>query len=70
MNAVITPEFVTFNYWECALWCVVAVAMLGFWIARRHVDLLVGAAAFALFGLSDYIETGTGAWCDRGGCWR
>jgi hypothetical protein len=62
MTAVITREFVVSNYVECALWCVIAVGFMGFWIAKRVPDLLVGAVAFALFGLSDYIETGTGAW--------
>lgn len=62
MSLAITREFVVANLWECALWCVIAVAFLGFWIAKRMSDLLVGAIAFGLFGLSDYIETKTGAW--------
>ena len=35
---------------------------LGFFIAKKHTDLLIGFIAFALFGLSDYIEAHTGAW--------
>lgn len=62
MTAAITREFVAANYVECALWCAIAVVFLGFWIAKRLPDLLIGAIAFALFGLSDYIETHTGAW--------
>ena len=62
MTAVITRAFAVSNYWECALWCAISVTFLGFFVVKHHADLLVGFVAFALFGLSDYIEAGTGAW--------
>jgi hypothetical protein len=62
LTAVITRAFVVSNYWECFFWCAIAIAFLGFWIVKKHADLLVGVFAFGLFGLSDYIEAGTGAW--------
>jgi hypothetical protein len=62
MTAVITRGFAVSNYWECALWSSIGLVFLGFFIARRHTDLLIGFIAFALFGLSDYIEAHTGAW--------
>ncbi|HEV7298102.1 MAG TPA: hypothetical protein VGN72_01975 [Tepidisphaeraceae bacterium] len=64
---MITREFILSNYAEAGLWIVIA---LGFAIAvlrKGHApdarrDCVVAAVAFLLFGLSDVVETRTGAW--------
>ena len=66
MNAVsaIDPTFVLFNRVEAGLWLVIAIALAIAARRRRHVrsDCVIAAIAFALFGLSDLVETHTGAW--------
>jgi hypothetical protein len=58
------PLFVLSNRLEAALWIGVAI---GFSVAamRRsqfRLDCIIGAIAFALFGVSDLVEATTGAW--------
>ena len=66
MNAVSTidPTFVLFNRVEAGLWLVIAIALAMAAQRRRHVrrECVVAAIAFALFGISDLVETHTGAW--------
>lgn len=50
------PWFVRINLLEAALWWVVAVVVVARW------RLWGVAAALVLFGLSDVVETRTGAW--------
>jgi len=56
-----------FNLAECGLWSLIAIAVaLG---AFRHTGkkrriLAIAAVAFALFGISDWIEADTGSWWD------
>jgi hypothetical protein len=60
----IDATFVLCNRIEAALWIVIAIAMaIAAW-RRRHArrDCAIAAIAFALFGLSDIVETHTGAW--------
>lgn len=62
--AVIDPMFVLSNRIEAVLWLLIAIAMCVA-AARRPTmrsDCIIAAAAFALFGLSDLVETTTGAW--------
>jgi hypothetical protein len=56
--------FVLSNQIEAALWMLVAIAMTLAAVrrARFRFDCIVGAVAFALFGVSDLVETTTGAW--------
>ena len=60
----IDPTFVLSNRLEAGLWIVVALAMTVAAVRRRHVrrECMIGAIAFALFGISDLVETTTGAW--------
>jgi hypothetical protein len=60
----IDPVFVLSNQFEAALWMFIAVAMTVAAARRRHVrwECAIGAIAFALFGVSDLVETTTGAW--------
>jgi hypothetical protein len=54
-----------FNYAEAAFWCCCAIAFIyrAFRGERRwRREQLILAFAFAGFGLSDWIEVGTGAW--------
>ena len=55
--------FVTANYVEAGLWTVIALGFL-FHALFKHggPTSLVAGAAFLLFGISDVIETRTGAW--------
>jgi hypothetical protein len=62
---VITDEFRIANYFEAALWGVVALMAVAFAIrkgghARSRCAIL--AIAMLAFGLSDVVETRTGAW--------
>jgi hypothetical protein len=57
-------DFILFNRIEAALWLVIALIMLIQSIREprwRHLAL-VAAIAFAAFGISDLVETRTGAW--------
>lgn len=60
----ITDEFVLANRVEAGLWIAVAIGCVVAMRLRPRVrgDLLVAALAFALFGVSDLVETTTGAW--------
>ena len=62
--AALDPLFVLSNRVEAALWLVVATLFLAAALRHRHMrrDCLVAAIAFALFGVSDLVETTTGAW--------
>jgi hypothetical protein len=65
MLAVIAREFVHSNYIEAGLWIVLGVG--AFVQAMRHRgvprrDLLALAVDLVAFGLSDLVETRTGAW--------
>ncbi|HYO10163.1 MAG TPA: hypothetical protein VER17_14430 [Tepidisphaeraceae bacterium] len=65
MLAAIDPTFVLVNRLEAGLWIAIAV-ILG--IASAYLrgaerrDAIVAAVAFTFFGLSDIVETRTGAW--------
>ena len=59
------PTFVLSNQVEAAFWGTIAISMIA--AALRHAgtarrDCFVAAVAFACFGLSDVVETTTGAW--------
>jgi hypothetical protein len=55
--------FVTANYIEAGLWTVVGVGFLLHALLRRGgATSFIAAGAFLIFGLSDVIETRTGAW--------
>jgi hypothetical protein len=62
---VITHEFRLANYYEAALWFVIAAMALGFAIkSPGHVRsrcLILGVSLIA-FGFSDIYEATTGAW--------
>jgi hypothetical protein len=63
MTSAIDPTFALANRAEACLWLGIAVA-LGV-AARRAVarrDCVIAGAAFALFGISDFVEATTGAW--------
>jgi hypothetical protein len=64
-QAVITPGSQFFNYIEAAVWIamgIVATAMAARFSGRARRDLLILAATLIAFGLSDLVETRTGAW--------
>ena len=56
--------FILANRLEAVLWIAIAVAVLFVAMRRPHIglDCVVAAVAFALFGVSDIVETTTGAW--------
>jgi hypothetical protein len=54
--STIDPWFVRLNLFEAGLWFVVALLMV---FRFKHIPL---AVMFAMFGISDIIETQTGAW--------
>ena len=56
--------FVFANQLEAGLWIAIAVVIAIDAVQRPHVrfDCIVAAVAFALFGVSDIVETTTGAW--------
>lgn len=58
----ITREFVVSNYIECGLWLAIAIGFAVAWLRNHLIDAAVACIAFAAFGVSDYIETRTGAW--------
>jgi hypothetical protein len=62
---VITDEFRLANYYEAALWAAIAVgaavlALIRAGHVRRRCAVL--AVTLAAFGVSDVVETRTGAW--------
>ena len=63
MNNV-DPLFVLSNQIEAALWTLIAVGMAVATLRRSSTrrECAIGAVAFALFGVSDLVETTTGAW--------
>ena len=63
MNTI-DPLFVLSNRIEAALWMLIALAMTIAAVRRAHVrfECVIGAIAFALFGVSDLVEATTGAW--------
>ena len=65
MPAVIAREFVVSNYIEAVLWIVLgvgaAVQAVQYTGAVRR-DLVILAVDLIAFGLSDVVETRTGAW--------
>jgi len=62
--AAFDPTFVLSNRIEAGLWFVIALATAIAAFRRRHLrrDFLIASAAFALFAVSDLVETHTGAW--------
>ena len=56
---------VIFNQFEAALWFAISAVLLWSWLKAKprpfHWSLIV---AFAVFGVSDVIESHTGAWWD------
>jgi hypothetical protein len=65
MIAVITRAFQISNYIEAALWISIGIAfaiaaLRHTGIARRHC--WIAAVDFILFGISDLVESTTGAW--------
>jgi len=64
MTGTLDPIFVVSNRVEAALWLAIALAF-GIAAVRRasvRADCITGAITFALFGVSDLVETATGAW--------
>lgn len=61
MRAQLVSDFFRIsNYAEAGLWFAIAAAVLWrFGLSRRAV---IAAAALVLFGVSDIVETTTGAW--------
>ncbi len=63
MLSKIDSLFVTANYVEAALWSIIGIGFLLHAIVKRGgASSLVASLGFLLFGLSDVIETRTGAW--------
>ena len=63
--AVITREFVYSNYIEAGLWIILGIGAIVQAARHRGVarrDLLILAIVLVVFGLSDIVETRTGAW--------
>ena len=62
--AAFDPHFIFWNRVEAVFWIFIALA---FAIAATQrtsprLDCVIAAIAFALFGVSDLVETTTGAW--------
>ncbi|HEV2295896.1 MAG TPA: hypothetical protein VGR35_18765 [Tepidisphaeraceae bacterium] len=63
MLARVHSLFITANYIEAALWGTIGIGFLLHALLRRGgASSFVASVAFLLFGLSDVIETRTGAW--------
>lgn len=62
--AALDPIFILSNRIEAAFWAGIAIGMVFVAIRRPRVrvDCVIAAVAFALFGVSDVVETTTGAW--------
>lgn len=60
----IDPTFVLLNRIEAGFWIVIGIviALVGIHKARRRGFGVIAAATFFVFGLSDLVETRTGAW--------
>ena len=59
----VSSFFVTANYIEAGLWAIIGTGFLLHALLKyRGVNSFTAAAAFLLFGISDVIETRTGAW--------
>ena len=59
----VSSFFVTANYIEAGLWTVIGIGLILHALLKRGgATSVVAATAFLLFGLSDVIETRTGAW--------
>lgn len=58
MLCAIAPSFVLANRVEAGLWIGIAIVVCV--VARR--DRAIAVVTFALFGVSDLVETTTGAW--------
>jgi hypothetical protein len=65
MLPALDPAFIVSNRIEAVFWIAIAIAMI---IAATRqsgaarIDCFIAAIAFAFFGLSDLVETKTGAW--------
>jgi hypothetical protein len=59
-----TEELVLFNLFEAGLWFVVAIVLALAWkkAGAPRWPLLAAAFVFVAFGISDLVETQTGAW--------
>lgn len=64
METAARQVFVTFNVCEGILWVAVAIGVLVvLWRKRQNPDLtILLAGLFATYGLSDWVEIGTGGW--------
>jgi len=64
MGGVLADSFfVTANYLEACLWGAISASFIVYAIARRGgATCLIAAVALFFFGVSDVIETRTGAW--------
>ena len=63
MLSRIDSLFVTANYVEAALWSIIGTCFLLHAILKRGgATSIIASIAFLLFGISDVIETRTGAW--------
>jgi hypothetical protein len=63
--ASIDPTFVLSNRIEAAFWGAIAVTMVVAAVRKTgtvRMDCAIAAVTFAIFGLSDLVETRTGAW--------
>ena len=60
----ITSFFRDSNLIECALWCAIGAGFLIRAALRRdhRVTEVIASVTFLLFGLSDFVESHTGAW--------
>ncbi len=64
MLSAITPAFRAANYIEAAVWIVIGLGLAGAAIRFAPARQRLSAAAIVLiaFGVSDIVETQTGAW--------
>ena len=63
MLSKIDDLFVTANYVEAALWSIIGTGFLLHAILKRGgATSIIAGISFFLFGISDMIETRTGAW--------
>lgn len=63
MRSVITDTFLYSNYAEAALWVIVApLAFKAAWDRRHRLAAVVLAVTLVAFGVSDIVESTTGAW--------
>ncbi len=63
MRPLAAEPFVVANLIEAALWCVIGgVVLLHAMLKRGRLYSVIAGVTFLLFGLSDVVETRTGAW--------